>query len=79
MVPMPKEVDKFMKMHSTVQDKGKVVDQLITFVGGVKKTIKGIKTETIMQSEFTHFDTLDGRKVMINNSNVLSIEVFART
>lgn len=73
------EGDKFFypSLHSTVQDKGKVVTQLITFKDGIKKTIRGIKTETIMQSDFTHFDTMDGRKVMVNNKNVLCIEVFS--
>jgi len=74
---MPKEVrEEYVRLHSTVADKGKVVTQLITFVGGVKKTIRGVKTDTIMQSDFTHFDTTDGRKVMINNENVLSVEIF---
>lgn len=67
------------KMHSSVQDKGAVVDQLITFVGGIKKTIKGVKTDSIMSSDFTHFNTVDGRKVLINDKNVLSVEIFSRS
>ena len=63
-------------MKSSVEMKGKVVSQVITFVGGYKKTIQGIKGDTITQSEFTHFETEDGRLVMVNTKNVLLIEVF---
>ena len=35
-----------------------------------------MKTETIQQGQFTKFETTDGRLVMINDINVLSVEVF---
>ena len=75
----PYEGDKFIypKTHNTVMDKGNSVTQLITFKGGIKKTIRGVIAKSIMQSDFTHFDTLDGRKVMVNNKNVLCIEIFS--
>lgn len=66
----------YPKTHNTVMDKGEHVTQLITFKDGIKKTIRGVISKSIMQSDFTHFDTIDGRKVMVNNKNVLCIEVF---
>ena len=62
------------KMHSTVQEKGETVTQVITMVGGYKKTFKGIKTDSFLVGEFTHFNTLDGRKVMVRTNKVLFIE-----
>ena len=63
-------------LKSSAEIKGKVVTQIITFVGGVKKTVRGVKTETIIQGQFTKFETTDGRLVMINDNNVLSVEIF---
>ena len=65
-----------MNLRSSVTEKGKTVTQIITFIGGYKKTIKGIKTDTIVQSEFTYFQTLDNRLVLVKDNNVLLIEVF---
>lgn len=65
-----------MNLKSSVAEKGKTVTQIIHFIGGEKKTIPGIKTETIVQGQFTHFDTEDGRRVMVNDKNVLFVEVF---
>ena len=62
-------------MKSSVEREGKTVTQIITFVGGFKKTIEGIRTDTIKQSEFTHFKTLDGKMVMVNTNNILLVEV----
>jgi hypothetical protein len=64
-------------LKSSVGVKGKTVTQIITFKGGVKKTIEGVVTKSIKQGEFTKFHTLDGRYVMINDDNVLCVEVFA--
>lgn len=63
-------------LKSSVEKRGKRVTQIITMLGGYKKTFRGIKTETIEQGEFTHFETEDDRLVMINTSNVLCVEVF---
>lgn len=63
-------------LKSSAERKGKIVTQIITFVGGIKKTVRGVKTETIQQGQFTKFETTDGRLVMINDINVLSVEVF---
>jgi len=62
-------------IHSTVAEKGNTVTEVITMIGGYKKTFKGVKTDSFLNGEFTHFDTLDGRKVMIRTDNVLIIEV----
>jgi hypothetical protein len=67
---------KTVDLKSTVEEKGKTVTQIITFMGGTKKTIKGIITKTIVQGQFTKFETNDGRLVMINDANVLCVEVF---
>ena len=65
-----------MNLKSSVTAKGKVVTQILTFLNGYKKTVKGVKTDTIVQSEFTHFETEDGRMIMINPEKGLLIEVF---
>lgn len=64
-------------LKSSVSRKGKTVTQIITFKNGYKKTIQGIKTDTIKQSEFTHMETEDGRLVLVNPKNVLLVEIFA--
>lgn len=43
----------------------------------MKKTIRGILTNSIMQGQFTKFETTDGRLVMVNDPKVLIIEVFS--
>jgi hypothetical protein len=63
-------------LNSSVLEKGKVVTQIIIFSGGNKKTFKGIKSESIHQSEFTRFDLVDGRRIYINPKNVDCFEVF---
>lgn len=68
-------MNKIKPIHSTVSDIGKTVTEVITMVGGYKKTFKGVKTDTFLNGEFTHFDTTDGRKVMVRTDNVLFIEV----
>ena len=65
-----------MNLKSSVSQKGRLVTQIITFVGGYKKTVESVKTETIKQSEFTHMETEDGRLILVNPKNVLMIEVF---
>jgi hypothetical protein len=65
-----------LSLKSSTERKGKIVTQIVTFIGGVKKTFRGVKTETIEQSQFTKFETLDGRMVMIHDVNVLFVEVF---
>lgn len=54
----------------------KLVKQVITFIGGYKTTFKNIRPETIEQGKFTHFETEDGRLILINPDNVFTIEVF---
>ncbi|HAO64790.1 TPA: hypothetical protein DCQ44_02280 [Candidatus Taylorbacteria bacterium] len=73
---MAKQTFEKIDLRSSVEAKGSIVTQIITFIGGAKKTIPGIKTETIRQGQFTKFETTDGRLVMINDANVLCIEVF---
>ena len=63
-------------LNSSVEEKGKIVTQIITFSSGNKKTIKHIRTKTISQGEFTHFDLIDGGRIYINTKNVDFFEVF---
>lgn len=67
---------KHIDLKSSVESQGEVVTQIVTFIGGVKKTIKGIKSDTIAQGQFTKFETEDGRLIMVNDQNVLCVEVF---
>lgn len=62
-------------LNSSVEEKGKTVTQIIHFVDGSKKTIRGVITETIEQSEFTRMDLKDGRRFYINDKNVNFFEV----
>lgn len=48
--------------------------QIIHFVGNQKRTLFDVVG--IKDNEFTHLKLQDGRKVLINKSNVLMIEVF---
>lgn len=64
-------------LKSSVNTVGDLVTQIITFKGGYKKTINGVRTKTIKQGQFTKFMTEDNRMVLVNDNNVLCIEVFA--
>ena len=61
--------------HSSIQKKGKTVTQIIVFSGGNTKTFKGVITDSIVQSEFTRFELIDGRRIYINTKNVDFFEV----
>ena len=52
------------------------VTQIIHFKDGIKRTFSGIMPETIKQGQYTKMSTVDGRMLIINDSNVLCIEVF---
>ena len=64
-------------LESSVKTQGKYVTQIIHFIGGVKRTVEFVDTETIKQGQFTHFSLRDGSYVLINDSNVLMVEVFS--
>ena len=53
------------------------VTQIIHFKNGVKRTFTGILPDTLKQGQFTKMSTKDGRMLIITDSNVLCIEVFA--
>jgi len=65
-----------MDLKSTVNQQGKIVTQIIHFVGGEKRTFNGIVSESIKQGQFTKFKTIDGNMICINDKNVLCIEIF---
>lgn len=62
---------------SSVERKGRTVTQIITCVSGIKKTFRGVRTETIENGQFTKFETVDGRLILINDQNVFCVEVFS--
>ncbi len=63
-------------LNSSVDEKGEIVTEIIVFNNGNKKTFYGVKTKTISQGEFTHFELVDGRRIYINPKNVDYFEVF---
>lgn len=63
-----------MNKVSDVQEIGNLVNQRITFIGGVKLSYRGIISSSIEQGIFTHMKMKDGRNIYINPSNVLAIE-----
>ena len=65
-----------MDFKSTVNQQGKIVTQIIHFIGGEKRTFHGIISESIKQGQFTKFKTTDGTMICINDKNVLCIEIF---
>lgn len=64
-----------MNLKSSVQDKGQTVTQILTNVSGIKKTIHGVKTDTIEQSQFTRFDLTNGHRMYVNDQVNWLIEV----
>lgn len=69
-------MSKIPDLKSSVAQRGKIVTEIIHFIGGEKRTIAHIKTDTIVQGQFTKFDLQDGSMIMINDKNVLLVEVF---
>ena len=65
-----------MDLESATKIQGKWVTQIIHFMGGEKRTIVGVDTQSIKQGQFTKFMLKDCSYVMINDANVLMIEVF---
>ena len=65
-----------LNLQSTVNEQGKYVTQIIHFVGGIKRTYKGIITESIKQGQFTKFKCKDGTMIAVNDINVLCVEIF---
>jgi hypothetical protein len=48
--------------------------QIIHFINGEKRTLFDVIG--VKDNEFTHIKLADGRKILVNKSNVLMIEVF---
>jgi hypothetical protein len=63
-------------LQSSVKKQGKLVTQIIHFIGGEKRTFENIETNQIKQGQFTKLNTRDGRMIFINDKNVLCIEIF---
>jgi|TARA_B110000977_G_scaffold195146_1_gene273023 hypothetical protein len=67
-----------MDLESSLKKQGKIVTQIIHFVGGEKRTFENINTQTIKQGQFTKLETEDGGLIMINDKNVLCVEIFKK-
>lgn len=68
--------DNMVDLQSSVSKKGKLVTQIIHFVGGEKRTFENIITTEIKQGQFTKLNTIDGKYILVNDKNVLCIEIF---
>lgn len=66
-------------LRSSVETYGILVDQVIQFSGGNKKTFRKVRSGTISQSEFTRFELDNGVVVYINTKNVDWFEIHPRT
>jgi hypothetical protein len=66
-------------LKSSITEKGRYVSQIIHFIHGDKRTFRNVDTHSVKQGQFTKFETLDGRLVMINDKNVLCIEIIEET
>lgn len=64
-----------MNLQSNVNQLGKTVTQILYNINGEKKTIHGVKTESIEQSQFTRFDCKNGHRYMVNDKLVWLIEI----
>lgn len=64
-----------MSLKSSVEKRGKVVTEIIHFQHGEKATFEGVKTDTIIQKQFTKFELEDGRLICVNDKNVNFFEV----
>lgn len=49
-------------------------NQILHFINGEKRTLFDVVG--VKDNEFTHLKLADGRKILVNKSNVLMIEVF---
>lgn len=63
-------------LKSSVGNKGPLVTKIYHFAHGEKKTIHGVKTDTIEQGEFVKYETDDGRMILVNTDNVNLVEIF---
>ena len=67
---------KNKNLKSSIEKEGEIVDKYILFSNGNEKTIRGVITSTIEQSQFTKFKTTDGKLCCVNTKNVDYFEVF---
>ena len=65
-----------INLKSSVNEQGKIITQIIHFIGGEKRTFSGIISESIKQGQFTKLLKTDGTMILINDKNVLCVEVF---
>jgi len=70
------KISKMTDLQSSIKKQGKIVTQIIHFIGGEKRTFEHIESESVKQGQFTKLTTKDGKMILINDKNVLCIEVF---
>lgn len=56
-------------LKSSIEKLGPVVTEIVHFRGHEKKTFRGVKTDTIEESSYTHFELENGTRVYINNGD----------
>lgn len=66
-----------INLLSSVNSVGDTTTQIIHFTGNIKRTIKGIISESIQEGEMLKYKTVDGRMIIVNKANVLMTEVFS--
>ena len=71
-------MEKENDFRSSVIEKGRVINQIVIFSRGNKKTFKDVRADTIVQGEFTQFDLVDGRRIYINTKNVDWFEIISK-
>lgn len=64
-----------VNLKSSITQKGRYVSKILHFINGEKRTFNNVDTHSIKQGQFTKFETMDGRLVMVNDKNILCIEI----
>jgi len=65
-------------LESSLNEMGEYHNQIIHFIGNVKRTFTDIISKSIKQGQFTKFMTKEKKMVLINDANVLCIEVIKK-
>lgn len=66
-----------VNLRSSITEVGGIVTQIIHYVGGEKRTINSIITNSIKQDEFTKMKSKNGILYSINTKNVLMFETIS--
>lgn len=64
-----------MNLKSNVNQLGEIVTQILYTKNGQKKTIHGVKSDSLEQSQYTRFDCVNGHRFLVQDEFVWLIEV----